>query len=127
MLRRGVVPGLAGRRLVVPDVLARIGAEGDDRREEEVVTATRRADRLVPRRPVADADVEQIELRVMRHRVPDRPAAAAEGPPLAVPGLRGPLHGLVLEAVRRIARDGVEAPGELAGRDRRAVGREGHG
>ena len=109
-----VVPGVAGRRLVVPDVLAGVGAERDDRRQEQVVAAAGAPQVAVPGRAVADADVEQVEFRVVDDRVPDR-AAAASRPPLAGPGLGGHPHRLVLEAVRRVAGHGVEAPGALAG------------
>ena len=69
---------------------------------------------MVPRRAVADADIKQIELGIVRHRVPDG-AAAAERPPLAAPRGGGHLHRGVLEAVGRIAGHGIEAPCELAG------------
>ena len=114
VLRRGEVPGLARRRLVVPDVLAGVRLERDDRAQEQVVAAAGAAVLLVPRRAVAGADVEQVELRVVGHRVPDR-AAAAELPPLAVPGLRGLLENRRFERLRRIAGHGVEAPQHLAG------------
>src|SRR5690606_12170510 len=72
------------------------------------------ADGAVPRRAVAGADVEQVELRVVGHGVPHR-AAAAQRPPLAVPGFRRHGHHLVLEAELGIAGHGEEAPGEFAG------------
>ena len=113
-LRGGVVPGVAGRRLVMPDVLAGVGPERHDGRQEEVVAAAGAPQVAVPGRAVADADVEQVEFRVVDDRVPDR-AAAASRPPLAGPGLGGHPHRLVLESVRRVARHGVEAPRPLAG------------
>ena len=91
VLSRGEVPRLARRRLVVPHVLAGVRLERDDRAQEQVVAAAGAAVLLIPRRAVAGADVEQVELRVVRHRIPDR-AAAAELPPFAVPGLRGLLR-----------------------------------
>ena len=110
VLRRGVVPGVAGRGLVVPDVFAGIRVERDDRGQVQVVAAARAAVLLVPRRAVADADVEQVELRVVGHRVPHR-AAAADLPPLAArPGRRRPLQRGRFKGLRRIARHGVEAP-----------------
>src|SRR5690606_26267364 len=72
------------------------------------------AQRLVPRRAVAGADIKKIELGIVRHRVPDG-AAAAELPPLAVPRLGGHRHRFVLEAVRGIAGHREETPDELAG------------
>jgi len=64
-----------------------------------------------PRRPVARADVQEFELRVVRHRVPCR-APATGDPPLAGPRLGCHPQGLRLEAVRRIAGHGVGAPDE---------------
>ena len=52
--------------------------------------------------------------RVIRHAVPHR-AAAADLPPLPVPGRRGFLHRRILERLRRIAGHRVEAPGATAG------------
>ncbi len=114
VLSRGEVPRLARRRLVVPHVLAGVRLERDDRAQEQVVAAARAAVLLIPRRAVAGADVQQIELRVVRHRIPDR-AAAAELPPFAVPGLRGLREDRRFERLRRIAGHGVEAPQHLAG------------
>src|SRR3989475_6373914 len=108
------VPVFAGRRLKVPDVLARVGADGDDRGEKQIVALAVAPHRVVPRPAVADADVEQIEIGIVSHRMPDR-AATAVTPPLAVPGLRDHLDGLALEAVLRAAGHRVEAPGHRAG------------
>src|SRR4029453_6947658 len=69
---------------------------------------------MVPGTAVADADIQDVELRVVRHRIPDG-AAAAVLPPLAVPRLRRALQQRVLEAVLRIAGHGIEAPEHLAG------------
>src|SRR5262249_11110491 len=60
-------------------------------------------------------------LGVVRHRVPDRPAAALH-PPLPVPGLGGSGEGLRLERLRGIAGHRVEAPRERSAL--RVVGRE---
>ncbi len=115
MLGRGVVPAFARRGLVVPDVLAGVGLQRHDRRQEQIVAAAGAAKPLVPRRSVAHADVEQVELGVIGHRVPHG-AAAAKGPPLALPGGRGRLEDGRLERLRGVARHRVEAPRELAGR-----------
>ena len=115
VLRRGVVPGLGRGRLVVPDELARVGAQGEDRGEIEVVAAARAAQPAHVGRAVAGADIEQSELRVVGHAVPDR-AAPAGLPPLAGPGLGGAFQGGGFEAFRGIAGDGVSPPGQLAGR-----------
>ena len=110
---RVVVPALARNGLVVPLVLPGVGVERDDRAQEQVVAAAGAADLPVPRRAVAGADQHLVELGVVGDAVPGV-AAAAELPPLAGPGLRGHLHGLVLEAVGGIAGHHPEAPRELA-------------
>ena len=115
MLRRGVVPGVAGRGLVMPDVGAGVGVERHDRRQVQVVAPARAAVLLVPRRAVAHTDVEQVEFGVVGHRVPNR-AAAADLPPLAArPGRRRPFQRGRLEGLRRVARHRVEAPFHVAG------------
>ena len=109
-----VVPSFAGRGLVVPNQGAVIRVEGDDGGEVQVVAAAGTADVPVPGRAVADAQIEQVEFGVERHRVPDR-AATADFPPLAVPRGRRGLHGLVLERLRRIAGHRPEPPSLIAG------------
>ncbi len=69
---------------------------------------------MVPGTAVADAEIEDVELRIVGHRIPHG-AAAAVLPPLAGPRLRGALHQRVLEAVLRIAGHCVETPEHLAG------------
>ena len=113
-LHRGVVPVLARRGLVVPGEAAGVGTDREDRRQVQVVAAAGAARDAAPGRAVAGADVEQVELRVVGHRVPRR-SAAADLPPLAGPGLRGGLHLGVLERQRRIAGHGEEAPELRAG------------
>ncbi len=98
----------------MPHVFAGIRIERDDRAEEQVVAAAGAAQLCIPRSAVASADVEAVEVRIVGHRVPGG-AAAAELPPLALPGLGGHLHGLVLEALGRVARHDVPAPQQLAG------------
>src|SRR5690606_36602502 len=109
-----VVPGVARGGLVVPDVFAGVRTDGDDRRQEEGVAAGGVAVALVPWRAVAAAEEHQAVVLVVDHGVPDG-AAAAHGPPLAAPGLRGHLHLRALEAHFRVAGHGVEAPQVLAG------------
>ena len=109
-----VIPGLAGCGLVVPLVLAGVGIERDDGAQEEIIAAAGAADLLVPGRAVAGADQHLVEFRIVGDAVPHR-AAAAMLPPFTVPGLGGHFHGLVLEAVSRVARHHPEAPGLFAG------------
>jgi hypothetical protein len=47
----------------VPDVLAGVRAQRNDRRQEEIVALTVAPYLVVPRAAVADADVEKIERR----------------------------------------------------------------
>src|SRR5437660_6511677 len=94
--------------------LAGPSIDGDDRGKKQIDALAVAPHRVVPRPAVADADVEQIEIGIVSHRMPDR-AATAVTPPLAVPGLRDHLDGLALEAVLRVAGHRVEAPGHRAG------------
>ena len=114
-LHRGVVPGVARHRLVMPDQLAVVGIDGQDRRQVQVVATTWAADLSVPRRSVAGADVEQVDLGVVDDRVPHRAAAAVLPPVIALPGWQGLVERLVFLRLRRITRHGVEAPRQLAG------------
>src|SRR5581483_5561204 len=110
-LGRGVVPVIAGRLLIVPDIFAGVGVQRDDRGEIEVVAAGRAADLAIPRRAVAGADIDHVEVRIVGDGVPRRAAAAIE-PVLAggIPGLgRGLLRG-ILERFRGIAGHGEPAP-----------------
>ena len=101
-------PAQPAADLEVPDVLAGPGLQRDDRVNVEIVAAAGRAIGLVPGTSIAHPDIQQIELGVIRHRVPHGPAAAAR-PPVALPG------GLGAPQMRRCigarpVRDGVEAP-----------------
>ena len=120
-LRGVVVPVVARRGLVVPDVAAGVGVERDDRREIQVVAAAGTAVIARPRGAVAGTDVDEIGGRVVGQAVPRR-AAAAVLPPLALPALEGHLHRSILEALGRIARHDEPAPRLLA--RGRVVGRE---
>ena len=113
-LRRRIVPGFAGRCLIVPLVLAGVRVERDDGGQEQVVAAAGRAILLVPRRAVASADIDGVELGIVGHAVPQR-AAAAELPELAIPRLAGFGEFRLLVAFGRIAGHGVPAPRLRAG------------
>ena len=81
LLHRGVVPVVARRGLVVPDEPPGVGSQREDRRQVQIVAAAGAAELAAPRRAVARSDVEQVELRVVGHRVPGG-AAAADLPPV---------------------------------------------
>ena len=107
------VPHVARHLLEMPGIFAGVDVHGDDRIDEQIVALALAAQVGVPGDAVADAEIEQLELGVVGHVVPDR-AAAALLPPLAVPGLGGHLHGLVLEALLGVAGHGVETPDQLS-------------
>ena len=89
VLRGRVVPVVARCRLVVPDETACLGAHGEDRSEVEVVAAARAALRAIVDGAVAGADVEEIELRVVRHRIPHGAAEACLEERILRPRRRG--------------------------------------
>ena len=60
------------------------------------------------RASIAHADIEQVELGVIRHRVPHGPTAT-EGPPFALPSRLGALQ-VPRDVGARAVRDGIEAP-----------------
>ena len=117
MLCGGVVPSLARRGLVVPDIFARIGADRDDARQVEIVAfaapvGAGAAIGAVPRGSVADAEIEQVELGIVGHRIPHRTAAAdavLARQRVAAPGLGRRLQ-IVGRVIALIAGHGVEAP-----------------
>ena len=114
VLCRGVVPGLSGRRLVMPHVVTRLGLQCNDGRDKQVIATTRAAYLTVPGRAVADADVEEIQLGIVGHRVPNG-AAAADLPPLTRPGRGSHFHRLIFKAVCWIAGHCIKAPGLFSG------------
>src|SRR2546430_16465876 len=63
---------------------------------------------LVPGASIAQADIEQAELGVIRHRVPHGPTAT-EGPPFALPSRLGALQMSCYVGAPAV-RDGIEAP-----------------
>src|SRR5580692_2208112 len=108
-----VVPCIAGNFLVVPNVFAGVGFERDDRAGEQIVFSFWAPGAAVPRSPVAGPDVEQVELGVVDDGVPDG-AACAELPPFAAPAFCSLFECRAFERFCGIARNGVEAPRELA-------------
>ncbi|VWX53316.1 hypothetical protein NOVOSPHI9U_460007 [Novosphingobium sp. 9U] len=112
---RLVVPCLARVHLVVPQVLARLCLERDDRGEIEVVPGAGIARDRVPWSGVAGAEIDPVELRIVGHAVPHRASAAGVLPEFRSPGLRCRLHGRVASVLLRAARHCVEAPALLPG------------
>jgi hypothetical protein len=122
VLRGGVVPGIAGGRLIVPDKVAVIRPQGQDCGQIEIVTAAGAAGLTAPRGAIADAHLQQVELGVKRQGIPDRPTAANDPPLAAVPGRGRPGHGGILEGLRRIPRHGIKPPEECS--RLRVIGRD---
>jgi hypothetical protein len=114
MLNRGVVPGVARHRLIVPHVIAGIGSHGDDRSQEQVVATAGAPQRARPRRTIADADVQEIQFGIEGEGVP-RSATSTLLPPFPGPGLRRHLHGGIFESLGWVTGHGVEAPYLIAG------------
>ncbi len=118
LLHGRIVPTLSGGFLEMPDVFARVGTHGNDRSDEQVVATAGATHRAVPRRAVVRSEVQQVELGVVSHRVPDGSA------PAHLPGSRIPrrtrfalqhLVGRRAIGLARLARHRVEAPDLLAG------------
>ena len=94
VLGRGIIPLVAGRLLEMPDIFAGFWPKRQNRRNEQIIAVAGRAYRLVPVGGVAGADIEQVQLGIIGHRIPrGAPAAAAVlmRPPFPRPGLRGEL------------------------------------
>ncbi len=112
--RRVVVPAVVRHRLIVPDVLARIGAQRDHRRQEQVVAAAGTAQRMHVRQRAGRAEEQQARFRVVGHLVPGT-AAAAE----LLERVAGPARGCHLHCGRGVlggdvARHRVETPQQRA-------------
>src|SRR5213593_90919 len=109
-----IIPGIAGNRLVIPFQLARVGSDGQDRTHKQVVFAFGLPQLFRPWTTVAGSDVNEIRVGIIGHTVPDR-STAPEFPPLSGPRLGRLFQRRILERFRRIARNRVEPPCELAG------------
>src|SRR5262249_58916525 len=94
----GVVPVVAGRFLVVPDIFAGVGVQRDQRGEIEIVAAGRAARVAGPGRAVARAYIDHVQFGIEGHGVPGG-AAAAVDPVFAggIPGLGGCRHRVILK------------------------------
>jgi hypothetical protein len=104
-----VVEVLRRAFLVVPLVLASLRVDRDDRSGEQVRAAARGPDLRRPGCPVAGADIDEARDRIVGDAVP-RCAAAAELPPLTVPGLGRLGQFRLFETLRRIVGNGPPAP-----------------
>src|SRR6266403_4749118 len=113
LFRGVVVPFIAGIFLIVPDVFARIRPESDDRRRQQIILSSSIPDSPRPGIGVSRADVQQIELRVVSHRVPDG-ASPAVLPPLAAPCFCRFFQERAFERLRRITWYSIEAPNEIS-------------
>src|SRR3546814_5517816 len=90
-----IVPGLGGRRLIVPFVLAGLGVDRHDGAQEQVVALAFAADAVIPRRAISSAEIDGVEFGVIGDGVPHG-AAAAVFPPFARPALRSDPRRLVV-------------------------------
>src|SRR3546814_4744085 len=55
---RVVIPAFSRVELTVPFVLAGLGVESDDRREEKIVTLSSTSDLVIPRRAISSAEID---------------------------------------------------------------------
>src|SRR3546814_7205120 len=83
---RVVIPAFSRVELIVPFVLAGLGVESDDRREEKIVTLSSTSDLVIPRRAISGAVIDGVEFGVIGDGVPHGDAAAVL-PPFALPAL----------------------------------------
>src|SRR3546814_3108449 len=58
---RVVIPAFSRVELIVPFVLAGLGVESDDRREEKIVTLSSTSDLVIPRRAISSAEIDGVE------------------------------------------------------------------
>ena len=110
-----VVPAFMRHFLVIPDHPAGIGVDRQDRGEEQIVTAGGAAFLPIEQGRIAGADIEEIELGVVDHRVPGRTAAADVPAAVRIPGLRGHFELGILDGFLWIGRHDEEAPLQVAG------------
>src|SRR5207249_966714 len=85
----------------------------DDGREEQIVAAAGASDTGIPRRSIPRPDVQKIQVGIVRERVPNRTSSAVL-PPFSLPRGRCLLEYRRFERLRRISRNGIEAPSEVA-------------
>ncbi len=97
----------------MPDVFTSVGSNGDDRGDEEIVSALGAAGAAVPRGAVADAEVDEVEVGIVGDGIPNS-AAASQLARLPGPRLCSFFENGRFVGLRRIAGDGVEAPGHFS-------------
>ena len=102
----------------MPTVFAGVGIHRQDRRNEQIITATGTADRLIIGPAVAGADIKQVRSRVIGHRVPSRSATAQLPILIAKPGRSRTafenIVGCSAIMLPRLPRHDVEAPHQFA-------------
>src|SRR5260221_2949570 len=98
----------------MPNIFACVGVKCDNRIGEEIVTASRTSDLLIPRLGVADPKIDVVVFLIVRESMPDG-AATPQLPPLSLPSLGVHRHGFAPKPFGRISGYGVEAPSFLAG------------
>src|SRR6185437_14168872 len=106
----GKVPRLARHFLVVPFQSTVIGINSENRCQKKVVPAARASFFPIIRRRISRTDIEQIQVWVISHSIPNR--STTTGLPIAVrvPGLRCPGKFWFFKVYSRVARYRVESP-----------------
>src|SRR5262245_37157555 len=93
----------------MPLIFAGVCVERENRAHVKIVETLRLPKLRRPWPAITGAEVDEVGFGIVGHAIPDC-ASAAVFPPFAGPGLGGIRHGFILEALRRIARDRIEAP-----------------
>ena len=99
----------------MPGQPSRVGVDRQDRGEEQIVAALGTAQRFRIDRRIAGADVKQVQLWIIDHRIPDGATTTDLPQAFGVPGFRRHFQFGMLERLGRVAGDGEEPPFEFAG------------
>ena len=111
-LRRGIVPAIARRFLIMPFHAARLAVQRDDGGEVKIGAACGRATADRIRTAIAHADIDGVELGIIIDRIPNRAAAANVPAALRIPSLERVFQfRIFLRPAFGVARHGEEAPG----------------
>ncbi|ATE65755.1 hypothetical protein [Rhizorhabdus dicambivorans] len=78
----GRIPGIAGRSLIMPGILSGLAVKRDNRCEKPIVALPLRTNLMIPRRAIADADIDMVKFRIISDEIPDR-SATTLAPPFA--------------------------------------------